>query len=29
VTHLPVAPPEVDDWIGVSDEALPVDEAWK
>ncbi len=29
MTHPPLAPPSVGDWIGVSDQALPVDEAWK
>ena len=29
MTHLPIAPPEAVDWIGVSDQALPVDDAWK
>ncbi len=29
MTLLPLSPPQVGDWIGVSDQALPVDEAWR
>ncbi|HVB50889.1 MAG TPA: molybdenum cofactor biosynthesis protein MoaE [Acidimicrobiales bacterium] len=29
MTLLPIAAPEVGDWIGVSDETLPVDAAWR